>query len=161
MPLYYDVARQTTTNASGNTSTTHIAGKTVANQETARITGLFARILNSSTVGSGVCRLRDNTGTVFSGGTSTTPSARNRRLTAAQTTFVNDATAITVGTTLLNRAVVGFAQTGGQNGWVAVEPAAAIQLGANATNPIDVEVDSLTTTGSQAIDIGLEFCEGT
>jgi hypothetical protein len=122
---------------------------------------LFARILNSSTVGSGIARLRDNTGTVFSGGTATTPTARNRRTTAAQLTAVNDASAITVGTTLLTRAVVGYAQTGGQNGWTAIEPAAAVQLGANATNPIDAEVDSLTLSGAQAIDLGLEFCEGT
>jgi hypothetical protein len=161
MPLYYDLSRVTTSNASGNTQTFHMFLQTIANQETSRITGLFANAINSSTVGSGQLRMATNIGAVATGGTSQTAFGRNLRVTSPNLTAKNDASAISQGGSLTTRVIVGFAQTGGQNGWVAVEPSAAVQMGANASNPVDTEIISTTTTGSTPLTFDVEFCEGT
>ena len=160
MPFYYDVNRATTTNATPGTETNHYRIVTVANQEAARITGLYAAG-RFGTAGGAQLRLKTNSGTAASGGTTQTPFARNiRGAVAAQTTFFNDATAITSGTTLTVRLTVGFAQTGGMGGWVAIEPSAAVQMMANATSPINAEVASVATTASVTFDATLEFAEG-
>lgn len=160
MPFFYDVSRATTSNASANTETTHIAGKTVANQETVSIFGLYGAS-RFATAGGGQLRLKDNTGTVFSGGTATTPTPKNRRGNpAAQSTWVNDAAAITPGTTLLTRMTVGFAQTGGMGGYVPPQQQAAVQMMPNTTNPIDVEVTSNMATASVPFDLTLDIGEG-
>lgn len=160
MPFYYDINRATTTNGTANTESTHLAGKTVANQETVSIFGIYATA-RSNTAGGATLRLKDNTGTVFSGGTATTPTAKNRRGNpAAQSTWVNDATAITVGTTLLVRLSVGFAQTGGMGGYVPPVQGAAVQLMPNTTNPVDVEVTSIAATSSIVFDATVDVGEG-
>jgi len=105
--------------------------------------------------------VQDAAGTNATGGNAQTPRPRNIRTTAAQLLASNDGSAITAGGTLTTRVYVGFAQTGGQNGWVAVEPAAAIQLMSSRQNPTDVEAASQTTTASQNINVQMEFCEGT
>lgn len=157
-PLYYDIKRQGTATTS---SSTHLYMKTVANQETARITGVYAAIQASGTVGGGIARLQDNIGTTASGGGPIVPTPRNRRLAVASTTAFDDSLSITPGTSLMVRVQVGFAQTGGQNGWVAIEPSAALQLMPNTTNPVDAELTSITTTATQTIQCEIEFCEGT
>jgi len=160
MPLYYDTTRQTTTNGSGNTKTVHLAFMTATPQETARITGVYVDIYNSSTVGSGFLMVQDAASRA-SGGTVATPRPRNLRTTAAQLIGTQDGSAITAGGTLTTRVYIGFAQTGGQNGWVAVEPAAAVQMMSSGSNPADIEVASQTTTASQNINVQFEHCEGT
>lgn len=160
MPFYYDITRATTSNGSANTESSHLAGKTVANQETCGIYGAYATA-RSNTAGGASLRVKDNTGTVFSGGTATTPSPKNRRGNpAAQSTWVNDATAITPGTTLLTRIAVGFAQTGGMGGYVPPTQQAAVQMMPNSTNPIDVEVTSIAATASILFDLTLDIGEG-
>ena len=160
MPFYYDITRATTTNGSGNTESSHIAGKTVTTQETVGIYGIYATG-RSNTAGGASLRLKDNTGTVFSGGTATTPTAKNRRGNpAAQSTWVNDATAITPGATLLTRLAVGFAQTGGMGGYVPPTQQAAVQMMPGTTNPVDVEVTSIAATASIVFDLLLDIGEG-
>lgn len=160
MPFYYDIARATATNGTANTETSHLAGKTVASQETVGIYGIYATA-RSNTAGGASLRLKDNTGTVFSGGTATTPTAKNRRGNpAAQSTWVNDATAITPGTVLLTRLAVGFAQTGGMGGYVPPTQQAAVQMIAGTTNPVDVEVTSLAATSSINFDLLVDIGEG-
>jgi hypothetical protein len=160
MPFFYDLERATTTNGSANTESPHLWGTTIANQETVGIYGMYASA-RSNTAGGGSLRLKDNTGTVASGGTAQTPVPKNRRGNpAAQSVWKNDASAITPGLTLLVRLVAGFAQTGGQGGYVPIVPTAAIQMMPNATNPVDVEIDSIAATSSIAIDILLEIGEG-
>lgn len=160
MPFYYDVSRSCTSNGSAGTSSTHLWATTVANQETVGISGVYAAS-RFGTAGGAQLRIRDNTGTVASGGTATTPTPRNRRgAPAAQSAWKNDATAITVGATLLTRVTIGFAQTGGMGGWVATEPTAKVQMMPNATNPVDVEWDSLANAASVTFDLTVEFGEG-
>jgi hypothetical protein len=160
MPFYYDLTRAITTNGSANTESTHLWGKTAANQETVGISGLYIAA-RFGTAGGAQIRLKDNTGTTASGGTGQTPVPRNRRGSpAAQSIWANDATAITPGATLLTRVTIGFAQTGGMGGWVATEPTAKIQMMPNATNPVDVEITSLASSASVTADLSLEFGEG-
>lgn len=160
MPFYYDVARAITSNGSAGTESTHLWGTTVANQETVGISGYYMAA-RFGTAGGAQARLKTNTGTVASGGTATTPTKRNLRGSpAAQSTWSNDATAITPGTTLLVRMSVGFAQTGGMGGWVATEPTNKIQMMPNATNPVDCEFTSLASSASVTADLTVEFGEG-
>ncbi len=160
MPYYYDFTRALTTNGSANTESSHFRMATVANQESCGISGMYAAG-RLATAGGAQIRLKDNTGTAASGGTAQTPVPRNRRgSVAAQTTVFNDATAITAGSALTTRMSVGFAQTGGMGGWVALEPAAKIQMMPNATNPVDCEITSLASAASVTMDASVEFSEG-
>lgn len=167
MPLYYDVTKQCTTNATGNTATTHLWGATVANQETVGITAVYPHAYNFGTAGSGGVRMWTNTGTTASGGSVTGLNgthgvAKNLRYgVAAQSTWLGDATAITAGTTLALRESIGFAQTGSGGGWMAMTPQQAIQMMPNATNPVDIEFTSIAFTGSVPFDLIVEFTEGT
>jgi len=158
MPFYYDTFRSITTSATANTEVTHFRVATVANQETARITGLYVPA-RFATAGGGQMRIRTNTGAAASGGTAQTPAPRNMRNPAAQTTFFNDASAITPGGTLTTRLSIGFAQTGGMGGWQAVEPAAAIQLLPGATNPVGAEIASIATGTGVPVDMTIEHTE--
>jgi hypothetical protein len=160
LPFYYDVNRITATAASGGTEASHLAMKTAANQETVGISGLYVSG-RGGTAGGATVRLKHNTGTVYSGGTAQTPAPRNLRgAPAAQLVVANDATAITAGTTLVQRLSIGFAQTGGMGGWVATEPTAKVQMMPNTTNPVDVEVTSIANGATLPIEITLEFGEG-
>lgn len=160
MPFYYDINRATSTNASANTESTHLWGTTVANQETVGIYGIYATA-RSNTAGGASLRLKDNTGTVASLGTSTTPTPKNRRGNpAAQSLWKNDASAITIGTTLVVRLAVGFAQTGGMGGYVPPVQQAAVQMMPNATNPVDVEITSIAATNTINFDLSVDIGEG-
>ena len=160
MPFFYDISRATTSNGSANTESSHLWGTTVANQETVTIFGLYGAS-RFATAGGGQLRLKDNTGTIASGGTATTPTPKNRRGNpAAQSTWKNDATAITPGTTLLTRMTVGLAQTGGMGGYVPPQQDAAVQMMPNGANPVDVEVTSLFATASVTFDMTLDIGEG-
>ena len=152
--------RAETTNASANTSSTHFWGKTVANQETVGIFGLYAAS-RFATAGGAQLRLSHNTGVTASGGTSQTPQPKNLRGNpAAQSSWFNDNATITAGTTLFQRLTVGFAQTGGMGGWVPIVPQDAPQMMANATNPVDMEITSDASTASVTFDLTLDFGEG-
>jgi hypothetical protein len=161
MPFYYDVNRSETSNGSAGTSSTHFWVKTAANQDSCAIKGMYVAG-RFGTAGGAQFRLSHNTGTTASGGTAQTPAPRNLRGNpAAQSVWANDATAITAGTTLVQRVSVGFAQTGGMGGWVALEPSAAIVMMPNATNPVDVEFTSVASAASVTFDATIEFSEGT
>src|SRR5258708_33386293 len=85
----------------------------------------------SPPAGGGPLQTLTNTagGTVFSGGTAQTPTPKNARAPAAQSTWVNGGVAIVSGTTRLVRNSVGFAQTGGTGGLQPLMHEAAIQNG--------------------------------
>lgn len=160
MPFFYDINRQTTSNGSAGTETSHLWGKTIANQETTGIYGVYAasRFL---TAGGGQINVKHNTGTTASGGTGTTPSPKNLRGNpAAQSVWANDATAITPGTVLVLRLTIGFAQTGGMGGYVPIVPTAAIQMMPNATNPVDVEITSDMASNSVTFGLLVDIGEG-
>ena len=160
MPYYYDINRALSSNVTPGTESTHLWAKTAANQETLGISQVIAAA-RFGTAGGAQVRVKHNTGTTASGGTSQTPSPRNLRGDpAAQSIWANDASAITNGTILVPRLTFGFAQTGGTGGWVAIEPKDKIQMMPAATNPVDVEITSLATTASVTFDLTAEFSEG-
>ena len=159
---FYDITRPTNTSGSTLTEVTHIAGKSVATAETFTLTGVYASA-RAGTAGGGTIRVKTNTagGTAFTGGTATTPTPKNPRSAAAQTTWVNDATTITAGTTLLERMCVGFAQTGGQGGYVPIVLGAGIVLLSGATpNPVDMEFTSIAVGTTVPFDAAIEGVEG-
>jgi len=160
VPYYYDLNYALTTSGSAGTEVSQMWGKTAANQETVRVSGLYVAS-RFGTAGGAQARIKHNTGTTASGGTGQTPSPRNLRgAPAAASTWANGGATITAGTTLVTRVTVGFAQTGGMGGWVAVEPTAAIQMMPNASLPIDVEITALASSATVTADMTLEIGEG-
>jgi hypothetical protein len=160
MPFLYDLNRVTTTNASGGTETTHMRAATIANQETVNISGLYATA-RAATAGGATLRAKHNTGTAASGGTAQTPAPKNLRGNpAAQSTWFNDATAITAGGTLVQRISVGFAQTGGMGGYVPTLQNGAVQMMPNTTNPVDLEITSIASAGAIPFDFTVDIGEG-
>jgi hypothetical protein len=166
MPLYYDVTKACTTNGTGNTETTHLWGKTAANQETATILAVYPHAYNFGTSGSGGVRMKTNTGTTASGGNTTGLNGANgvaknlRYGVAAGMTWAGDGAAITAGATLALRESIGFSQTGAGGGWVALTPQQGIQMMPNATNPVDVELTSIAFSVSVPFDLVVDFSEG-
>jgi hypothetical protein len=158
---FYDINRATTSNGSANTETSHLWVTTVANQETLSLMGVYAAA-RFATAGGAQLNTKFNTGTIASGGTSQTPQPKNiRSAPAAQSTWKNDASAITAGTTLTIKCSIGFAQTGGMGGWVPVVPGDAPQLMPNGANPVDAEWTSNAATASVTFNMTVEFMEGT
>lgn len=160
MPFYYDLNQAVTTSGSAGTETTMMYGKTVANQETVSVVGLYLAS-RFGTAGGGQARIKTNTGSTAIAGAPQTPQPRNiRGQVAAQSTWFNGSVTITAGTVLQNRITVGFAQTGGMGGWIPITPQDAIQLMPNATNPVDVELTNLAASASVTADMTLEIGEG-
>jgi hypothetical protein len=110
--------------------------------------------------------MKTNTGTTASGGSTTGLNGTNgvnknlRYGVAAGMTWLGDASAITAGTTLALRESIGFSQTGGQGGWVALTSQQGIQMMPNATQPVDVEFTSITFSVSVPFDLVVDFSEG-
>jgi hypothetical protein len=159
MPYFYDLEFGFTVTTA---ETTQMAGKNVA---AGSVLGIYGLMMNarSLTAGGASGRTKTNTagGTVFSGGTAQTPTTKEPRAPAAQSTWVNAGSAITAGTTLLVRNSVGFAQTGGQGGMQPITPQAAVQIeGGTTPNPVDVEFTNISATAAVVGDMTLEIGEG-
>lgn len=158
MPMFYDVTRSITTNGSGGTLSTHLRALTVTQQPTMSLMNVYGS-MRSGTAGGAQVRVVTSGATIGSGGTSQTPAKKNANNAAAQTTWFNDATAITPGTTPTTRFTVGLAQTGGMGGWAPIQPDEAIQLLANGGNNGNLEVGSLANATSVAGDLTVGFSE--
>jgi hypothetical protein len=157
---FYDVTRSTSTNGTTLTTSTHLWALTAANQETVGIMGVFATA-RASSAGGATLNVLTNSGTIASGGTANTPGIKNQRLPAAVSTWKDDTSAITPGTTLKTRMSIGFAQTGGMGGYVPIVPADALQMMANGANPIDLEFQSIAVGTSIPFTLSVDFLEGT
>lgn len=164
MPFYYDVKKTPgtpgtnhTSNGAGNTLSTHLRAATIANQGVARIAGLYGSARFGTAGGGSLYVVRP--GTIGTGGTANTPAKRNPLAPAAQTTWFDDATAITAGITPIQQLSVGVAQTGGQGGWVGLEqdhmPAMYPNAGANG----QLEIASKFNAASVTFDATVEFQE--
>lgn len=159
---FYDLQFAATSSGTGGTEVTHMAAKQTAGNETLSIMGMYAagRFGNA---GGNILRLKTNTagGTVYSGGTAQTPTPKNPRAQAAQSTWANGGTTITAGTTLVIRAIAGFASTGGQGGMVPIVPGDAVKLlGSSTPNPVDAEWTSICSQASVTFDMAVEALEG-
>lgn len=158
MPFYFDTVRATTTNGTTLTESPHLLGLTAANQRVASLRGLYGTA-RSGTAGGASLRVK-TAGTAGTGGTSQTPAKRESGQPAAGLVVTNDATTITPGMTLTVRLAVGLAQTGGNGGWVALEPAAALSLMPNAGANGNMEIYSIAVGTSVPIDVTMEHAEG-
>lgn len=164
MPFYYDVKKTPgtpgtaiTSNGSANTLSTHFRAATIANQAMARIMGLYFSARFGTAGGGSIYLIRP--GTIGSGGTANTPAKRNMLAPAAQTTWFDDATAITPGATPIQQLSVGVAQTGGQGGWVALEADHAPAMHPNAGANGQLELASKFNAAAVTFDGTVEFQE--
>jgi hypothetical protein len=161
MPYFYDLEFSATQTTAG-TPQTQMAGKQVAAGAVLGIYGLIAAA-RSLIAGGMTVQTKTNTagGTVFSGGTAQTPTPKEPRAPASQSTWVNGGAAITAGTTLLVRNAVGMAQTGGTGGLQPITQQAAVQVeGGTTPNPVDVEFVSNGVTSAVVFELTLEIGEG-
>jgi len=159
MPFFYDLDRQTTTNAAANTETTHMRGVTVANQETVGLYGCYAAA-RLTVAGGAQLNIKHCTSVPATSGVAQTPQAKNLRSVAAQSTWFNDISVITAGTTLTYRVSFGFAQTGGTGGYQPISPQAAIQMQPNAVNPLDMEFTSNAASTAVPFALTIDMGEG-
>jgi len=154
--MYYDVIRETTTNGTANTRSSHLLFLTGANVR-ARIVGLYGSC-QSGTAG-GATLFGETASTAGSGGTTYVAGPRNPTYPAATTVVTTDATAITAGTTLKQRCFAGLAQTGGMGGWVALEPDHAVALRPSGGANGNFEVSSKANGTSITVRAQVEFSE--
>lgn len=157
MPFYYDVSIPITTNSGAGTLSTqaHITLRTVANQQVAMVKGCYANA-RSGTAGGG--QIRGLTlGTPSSSGTTTVPNKRHPNAPAALTSCLTSGGS--PGSAPNTRFSLGFAQTGGMGGWVAIEPDASVMLLPNVGANGNLDVMSIANAASIAVDLTLEFSE--
>lgn len=164
MPFYYDVKKTPgtpgtahTSNGSANTLSTHFRALTVANQKMARICGVYGSARFGTAGGGSLYVVR--AGTAGSGGTANTPGERMPDIPAADTTWFDDATAITAGATPVSQLTVGVAQTGGQGGWVGLEVDHMIGMKPNGGANGNLELASKFNAASVTFDATVEFQE--
>jgi hypothetical protein len=157
MPAYYDVTFAATTNSAVNTQSTqtHIRLLTGTGLN-AFIKGGYAAA-RSGTAGGGQLRCITAATAMSSQGTGATPTKRNPN-TAAATSSAATATTCQGATTIV-RWSVGFAQTGGMGGWVAIEPDASVQLNAAGGANGNAEFSTLANGASIPVDLTVEFSE--
>jgi hypothetical protein len=157
MPAYYEIGQPITTNAAAATlsSGPHLTLKTGTNVR-AHIMGLYAGS-RGATAGGGFLRAHTLATATSSSGTAVTPAKRNPNSAAATTSAMSSQTG--PGTTRTHRILAAFAQTGGQGGWVAPEPDAAVQLLAGGGANGNLDVDSIANGASQLVDMLIEFAE--
>ncbi len=131
---------------------------TIANQPTSKVVGVYPTS-RFGTAGGGILRLR-RFSTASTGGTmNNTPNAKHPSTPAISCTFFNDGSAITPGATAKQMGSVGFAQTGGQGGWVAVEPDDAIKLLANGGANGNLDYVSICNAASVTFDFAVDIQE--
>ncbi len=157
MPAYYDITRATTTSASGNTCATHVGFRSASNMKVLRITSVTAggRPTNA-TAGAAEVRIATLHGT-SSGGAAATFSCTVWGSRPFDATVVHDGSSFTSGDTTVYHQAIPFAQTGGANGWVALEPDDAYQVFHSTTLPdsTNLQVDSFATATSAGVVISI------
>ena len=94
-------------------------------------------------------------GTSQSGGTK-----MNSGFASPQTTLFDDASAFNSAIGTVYAQSVGFAQTGGQGGWVALERDNCFTLAPNGGANGNVTLDSFTATASQLLQVQVQYLEG-
>lgn len=158
MPFYYDVTRETSTNGTTQTLSTHLRCTTAA-AVPAGIVGLYADARHG-TAGGGVVYLV-RAGAAGTGGTAATENKKHPDNPTAGTAFLDDTSAITPGTGPQVQSTVGIAQTGGQGGWVALERDMALQLKAAGGANGNAEVGSKAVGTSVPINVTVDWFETT
>jgi len=161
--MYYDWGQNgkvssITTSGTANTETARVGMLTQSAKPSANITGVFANAQGSSAGGGFLACATFTTAGAAGTGTSQTPNKKNPNQAASQVlTYTGTFTAGTG--TRSDRITVGFAQTGGQGGWIAVTPDAALVLfsGGGATGW--GEFRDLANAASQQFSYQIEWFE--
>lgn len=158
MPSYYDTSYPFTTNASGATQSSgpHLTLRTAANQTVCMVKGIYAGA-RSSTAGGGVLRVMTLGTATSSSGSTVVAAKRHANSASASTSALSSQTG--PGSAPTSRLSVGFAQTGGMGGWVAIEPDAAIMLLPNGGANGNMDVNSYANSASIVADLTVEFSE--
>lgn len=161
MPMYYDLSSSFTGSGAGVTSTQDhyriVTNATVP----AQIKGLYAAA-RMSTAGGGFAILWHGTATTSAGGTTITARPRNAAFASAVSCTLTTLGCASAQATANKRVTVGFAQTGGMGGWVAIEPDAAVicSAGAGGVANAYAQVASFCNLASVSMDLTVEFSEG-
>jgi hypothetical protein len=156
MPAYYDLAASVTTASTAATLSTASHAKFLTG------TGVVAQLKGvyvagrSGTAGGGQFRVITAGTAQSSSGSSFVLTKRNANYPTATTSAM---TATTCSQTATLRASIGFAQTGGMGGWVAIEPDAAITLSAGGGANGNAEITSIANAASIAVDLTVELSE--
>jgi len=156
MPFYFDVTRETNTNGTTQTLSTHLRCTTAA-AISAVIVGLYGLGRGSSAGGGVVYGIR--AGAAGSGGTAATENKKHPDNPTAGTAFLDDTTAITPGTSPQVQITVGFAQTGGNNGYQAVERDCGIGLKAAGGANGNFEVGSKAIGTTVPLNVTVDWFE--
>ena len=152
MPFYYDVSRETTTNGTTQTLSTHF--RSVPGAVPAGIVGVYGNARHGTAGGGVLYAIRP--GTTGSGGTASTENKKHPSNPTAVLAWLDDASAITPGATPQVQVTVGIAQTGGQGGWVALERDMALQT---LVSGVGFEVGSKAVGTSVPINVSLDWYE--
>lgn len=156
MPMYYDLTVSATTSSSAGSQATSSPAKLLTGTAvTAQVKGIYAAA-RMSTAGGGIVRAITAGTAQSSSGSTFTLSKRNSNFPAATTSAM---TATTCSQTATLRVGVGFAQTGGMGGWVAIEPDAAIQLVSGGSANGNIEFGHIANTASVTYDLAVELSE--
>lgn len=157
MPFYYDVSRETTSNGTPQTLSTHLQAVS-ASAVSFGVVGVYADARHGTAGGGVVYVIRP--ATAGSGGTAATENKKHPDNPTNGTAFVHDGSAITPGGTPQTQVTVGVAQTGGQGGWVALERDMAVQVKAGGSNNT-VEFGSKFVGTSVPMNVSVDWFENT
>lgn len=159
MPFFYDNFFAATSHGTPATEKTHLLLLTASQQDSCKLKALYGNIIGG-TAGGARLRVKTADTTPGSGGTTNASAKKHPDNPAVGVVITNDGTTITNGSTLKTRLSIGMAQTGGQGGWMAMDPDAAISLKPNAGVNGNAEISSVANAASQNIDITLEHSQG-
>lgn len=155
MPFYYDVTRETTTNGTTQTLSTHLRS-VPASAVPAGIVGIYAAARHGTAGGGVVYGIRP--GTTGSGGTPAPENKKHPDNPVSALAWLDDTSAITPGATPQVQCTVGIAQTGGQGGWVALERDMALQMKAAG---VGFEIGSKAIGTSIPVNVTVDWFEVT
>lgn len=156
MPMYYDLASNSTTSSSAGSQSTSCAAKLLTGTGVgAGIRGVYAAA-RGGTAGGGIMRVITAGTAQSSSGSSFVLNKRNSNFPTATTSAM---TATTCSQTATQRFAVGFAQTGGMGGWVAIEPDAEVLLQAGGGANGNAEFTTIANAASVTFDYTVELAE--
>lgn len=154
--MYYELTSNSTTSSSAGSQSTSCAAKLLSGTGVnAGVRGAYAAA-RGGTAGGGIMRLITAGTAQSSSGSTATLQKRNPAFATAVTSAM---TATTCSQTATQRVSVGFAQTGGMGGWVAIEPDAQITLSAGGGASGNMEITTIANAASVTFDYTAEVAE--
>lgn len=154
--MYYDVTSNSTTSSSAGSQSTSCAAKLLTGTGVnAGVRGVYAAA-RGGTAGGGIMRVLTAGTAQSSSGSTATLQKRNSNYATATTSAM---TATTCSQTSTQRISIGFAQTGGMGGWVAIEPDAQVTLQSGGGANGNAEFTTIANAASVTFDYTIELAE--